>query len=482
MKLLSLFFITLCFQAIAGPDTPVTIDDLELMTSKNDTIEKFIANLGQDIRSQYVLMHKSRSLQGASYQNPRVIMFNKDAQMLLSFTDQSNKGGDKIEVILFDEKTASFGAHEIDFSGSAPKVNRNPDKCMRCHGQDVRPNWNTYAFWEGTYGSNDRRLSRPVGNGKSDITEYREIQKFISTYKQNSRYQYLEKLNETAETVDESLPSEERNSSQRIKSENITHLTTAIQHLNYRRFRRIMKERSDFPQIKYILLSIMSCGIDDFKKSLPASFPVNIKENFSYDYYNDDQFGIGQIRDAYYLALLEALGIDEGYLDTTYNLEYPIVKFFEPEIVTYSTSRFSTPGLSTNEFAYEFSKDDPDLKKYVDFYPQYQDAIAKCEPLANKARVEMAHVQRASREDTILKKGKRVFDTTCMNCHNNPKSKILQYSSSTLKNLLREDADLANRFDQRLNSDADESFRMPLGVIISPSERDAVKKYIETFK
>jgi mono/diheme cytochrome c family protein len=468
--------------AFAGLEGDVSVDDLDTYLQKNGTIEKFIANLEPQLRSQYVLMHSSKSLQGADYQKPRVILFNKTGQLLLSFTDETKKNGDKIEVILFNQKKASFEAHEIDFATAVPRLNRNPQKCLACHGADLRPNWNTYSFWEGAYGSNDSRLSRPGKNRTYDPTEYLEIQKFVTTYRTHPRYKHLEKLEDMSRPENGSIPTVESDSD-RMKSKNLEALTALTTRLNNRRFRRILEQKPQFSKFKYSILALLSCDLKSFKKSLPEGYPLVLRETFSYDLFAYDPFAIGRVRDAYYLALLESLGIDQGFLDTTFNLEYPIVKFEEPEIVSYSTSRFSTGLNPQHEFAYEWVAKDPDLLPFVEPIDQKSlRAIVKCEELAKKARVELSGIVTPAKKILEQEKGKRVFESTCLRCHTQPEVVEFQFNGSTLRGMLERDPELANKFEERLSPATPVGRRMPLGIILSADEREAVRKYIDGFK
>ncbi|MEQ1876649.1 MAG: hypothetical protein ABL958_08380 [Bdellovibrionia bacterium] len=131
-------------------------------------IESLLSELPQEFRNEFVAVYNSRSLQEASFENPRIIMFGTDASLIVSFNgDRSQKGFDRLEVIQFREKTARFEFRELIFDGkSAPSISAaNPLKCLKCHQSpvrndvDPRPNWEPYFSWPGVFGSNDGNVS-----------------------------------------------------------------------------------------------------------------------------------------------------------------------------------------------------------------------------------------------------------------------------------------------------------------------------------
>src|SRR4051794_24311568 len=69
------------------------------------TIEALLPHLPESYRSSYLLLHHSRSGQSASPENPRVILFGKDAKLILAFNgDPSQSNYHFLETIEFDDK------------------------------------------------------------------------------------------------------------------------------------------------------------------------------------------------------------------------------------------------------------------------------------------------------------------------------------------------------------------------------------------
>ncbi|NCN95370.1 MAG: hypothetical protein GW917_01460, partial [Bdellovibrionales bacterium] len=140
------------------------------------SVESLLAHLPEHFRSSFVLMHKSRSIQEATYLNPRVIlMSSKGLKDFLSGNDQSdykpeevlmsfNGGGhhfgsESVEMIQWRQDTKSYELSEILFrDGKANFSGTNPSQCLTCHsrgGQSPTPIWDTYFTWPGAYGAND---------------------------------------------------------------------------------------------------------------------------------------------------------------------------------------------------------------------------------------------------------------------------------------------------------------------------------------
>ena len=113
-------------------------------------------------RSQYVVVYESRSVQGATYASPRVILHTPDAKFILTFNgDPSVSGYGSLETMEFDDAERSFRLREISFPGPVGGANgivfseRDPPRCLACHGDDPRPIWDTYPTWPGVYGEHE---------------------------------------------------------------------------------------------------------------------------------------------------------------------------------------------------------------------------------------------------------------------------------------------------------------------------------------
>jgi len=123
-------------------------------------VEDFLAQLPSSYREKFTLVYHSKSLQAASYENPRVIFFGHgQTELILAYTGNSQSqesqniekdSFDKIETIAWNKVNKKFEFYEFHFPSAqnhlkfAVLSEKNPTQCFRCHGQDLRPNWQHY--------------------------------------------------------------------------------------------------------------------------------------------------------------------------------------------------------------------------------------------------------------------------------------------------------------------------------------------------
>ena len=158
-----------------------------LMASRGvNSVEALIAALPVDLRTHYALVFASRSLQGASFTNPRAILFGSDAQLVVTFNgDSAQRGYASVETMAFNHRDNTFELREILFRERAPPVisEANPARCLGCHGRPAGPIWDAPPTWPGVYG--ERYLA-----GLSAI-ERRGIRSFLALQADHARYRSL---------------------------------------------------------------------------------------------------------------------------------------------------------------------------------------------------------------------------------------------------------------------------------------------------
>src|SRR5437879_2564289 len=72
---------------------------MDLVDAKKiSTLEQLLPQLPHDLRSNFVTVSQSRSLQEAAPDKPRVIMFGEDAKLIIAFNGAPLKGSDKLEI------------------------------------------------------------------------------------------------------------------------------------------------------------------------------------------------------------------------------------------------------------------------------------------------------------------------------------------------------------------------------------------------
>ncbi len=144
--------------SIFASDTPYTFDQFlnRLNTAHVTDIDTAIGVLPESLRSHYALVFESQSLQEATADRPRTILYSPDGKLLITFNggDANRRGNDTIEAIQFKDQTNRFEFHQLTFgdSDTLPTHLLNPKRCIGCHQKESRPNWEAYDFWPGVFG------------------------------------------------------------------------------------------------------------------------------------------------------------------------------------------------------------------------------------------------------------------------------------------------------------------------------------------
>lgn len=127
---------------------------------KITTIEALLPKLPGRLRSNFTLVHESESSQGASPENPRVLLFGDDARLLVAFNGASDHGGFQALEVIEATDLGPLEFREITFDGKkSPKVSpANPERCTGCHGVQSGYRWAGYSKWLGLYGGDDDEL------------------------------------------------------------------------------------------------------------------------------------------------------------------------------------------------------------------------------------------------------------------------------------------------------------------------------------
>jgi hypothetical protein len=218
--------------------------------------------------SNYVMAYRSRSLQQATPQFPRVIMFNRNADMVLSFNGHGeHRGFQNIEMMRFDHEKDNFEFYELSFNNNRAELSPpNPVKCLECHqgskrqNVDARPNWEPYNAWLGFYGSIDDSTSlmkssflrKNIHDDERDLI-VRELESEDAWYAD-----FWSQIQPTHERYSLLAPVE------RVQQREATingDLTNRLAALNYRRAARLMTENKDvFEFVKWTLWANSRCG------------------------------------------------------------------------------------------------------------------------------------------------------------------------------------------------------------------------------
>ncbi len=173
-------------------DSLFQFNDLKLLIEKNDlrALEDVLPLLPKKLKANFTLMHESRSLQAATPENPRAILFNDDGSLVLTFNGhEGQRGGNRIEIMTFEEATARFAVKTIEFSPAKakPTFDEQPQNCFGCHGRiadDLKPIWDPGLVWRGAYGSRDDSFAMLNDSEmKAEAQSYFDFAATTSTHK-----------------------------------------------------------------------------------------------------------------------------------------------------------------------------------------------------------------------------------------------------------------------------------------------------------
>jgi hypothetical protein len=131
-----------------------------LATAHVTTVEDFLASLPDSLHGSFVLVNDSGSLQRASPERPRQILFGPDARFLIGVgAVAGDPRAEEIEFADFQAEDGRYHFGTIVFSpGQAAKVTHDDRHCLGCHGRTPRPIWGQYPDWAGAYGDDQGRI------------------------------------------------------------------------------------------------------------------------------------------------------------------------------------------------------------------------------------------------------------------------------------------------------------------------------------
>lgn len=157
-----------------GKSKKVKVSDLK-------SVEDFVEFLPDAFKKNVVFMAPSRSLQ----EGDRYLLKSPNSEIVMSFNSHPQAGGDvtqlrggkAVELQVWNGVRGVWELVEIDFSRGKPKVSRNPQKCLNCHGtgQNTRPNFDPYNFWSQT----KPFFRGELNPGTQEAAEYLEFLKKI---------------------------------------------------------------------------------------------------------------------------------------------------------------------------------------------------------------------------------------------------------------------------------------------------------------
>lgn len=182
----------LAFMSQLGGATPAAIEPpltaqkiMEFVSQQGvRSIDALLPSLPESHKKNVVFVHDSRSLQMATHEAPRQIMFGYDGRFLMAIGSvPDDPGSDFVEFAEFNDQTGFYEYGEISFAGAEPHLTRNPKSCEACHGAPARPIWGSYPDWPGVYSSDSGWL-------KGD--EWNHFKAFYDAAQTSPRYAHLD--------------------------------------------------------------------------------------------------------------------------------------------------------------------------------------------------------------------------------------------------------------------------------------------------
>lgn len=158
----------------------------EIKNKKTNSIEELLGKLPEEMRSDVVFMGKSRSLQ----QGDRYLMKSPGSEIIASFNGHPGSiGGNSIEIMKFNGKTATFEFIDIKVENGKAIVTENPKSCTSCHGKGTRarPIFDPYRFWFNMVPSTGDTVTRGT-------TEEKDYLEFLEKVEKNDRFAHLKPM------------------------------------------------------------------------------------------------------------------------------------------------------------------------------------------------------------------------------------------------------------------------------------------------
>jgi hypothetical protein len=244
------------------------------------SVEELLPLLSPALRSRYVLIFDSRSVQEASRANPRVLLVGFEAKFIVSFNgDDHQHGFDAIETMEFDTASSSFVFREIRFPDRTAAADAdvefspaNPARCATCHGTPAHPIWDSFPLWPGVYGERYQKdLSRTESDGLAE---------FARAQRTHPRYRYLEGFD--LERLREQLaPSQQRRYSGTLEEPPSAVLSAWLGRLTVSMIRHEVEASPLFSDYRYALLWSLHRGCGTPAEAVPAAVQSSFSPAFA---------------------------------------------------------------------------------------------------------------------------------------------------------------------------------------------------------
>ncbi|RQP21334.1 hypothetical protein [Piscinibacter terrae] len=277
-RILSLLLLVGLWQSALCSDAPLGLSAIhQLVTERKvSSVEELLSQLPTQYRSRFTLVFASRSLQGASFENPRVILYGADAQFILTFNGNAqDRGVESVEMLEFDPSARQFALQELTFRASPDGESSaefsaiNPEKCVGCHGKVSRPVWDTYPLWPGAYGE--------VHQERPSAAEIEGFEGFLRQQPAHPRYRHLMGVQAFAYRYRFSPTAREKYDAVQVESPN-EELSVFLNRLNAQSIAAEIVRQEAFATHRYALLAAASRDCIDMEEFFPDDLRAAIRQ------------------------------------------------------------------------------------------------------------------------------------------------------------------------------------------------------------
>lgn len=216
------------------------IDDRAAAHNSYRTIDELLTDFPSGLKTLFTFIYDAKNrFQAAEPKFPRALVFNQ--KLLYTFNGKSDQlGYDTLEMISFDRDRRKFIMREIYRSsdGRLKYSEKNPQKCLTCHGADPKPIWHAYDQWPGVYASNDDVMSDK---------ERKDYIEFLDELQRTPQSRYRQLFFRDDSEIPPYGPRDRDNFRINLL---LTHLLT---EMNALRVSRLLEESPRYNQFKWIL-------------------------------------------------------------------------------------------------------------------------------------------------------------------------------------------------------------------------------------
>ena len=471
-------------------DQEMTFEKLvtTIKEKKITSIEGLLPQLPSNmLNHNYIVMYRSRSLQYADPESPRIISYTPTASFILTFNSGNPKhaGSNSLELIQFRHDQKRFEFREITFQDTNVNISEaNPQKCLTCHQAkdrkdvDPRPNWEPYNIWPGAIGSNGSDVNT------SFATQYYKYKKFNSDdaffiADQKNEPQYLNKF---ANEIADKHP--------RYKSLGVlnthasTDLTDHLGVLNSMRVVRLMTESKELvsaiPEAPYFLTYCDVKRKNPEMKKLRAGRP-----SIYFDYANEsDEDKNVDIPDEMHQGPPTTVVISP-----TSSISQNISEFFEGLGV--NTSDWSMDFATRGRFAFyeRFGVPSNNSSQFRFAWSKFKELTGSCAEIETAFNSKLRAFTETKSGQAAIAKGKALHKPnienllrTCMRCHDSHdmETPFIPFGNKqALKAILASSETLAKKIINRTHPLATKEIQMPPSQKLNPEERVLLIKFID---